>query len=171
MIPKSGDSKEVRNYRPITCLTTMYKTLTGTIAKRISTHLEEQSLLPAEQKGCHPGIKGCKDRLMISKAIYEDCRRRNKNLSIAWIDYQKAFDSVPHSWVEKPIALIGVNSKIVRFRKLPMETRNTRLFKNKAGSNTVTTHSDTKRNIPRGLSFTITLLHNTPSINKRGEQS
>jgi hypothetical protein len=31
---------------------------------------------------------------MISKEIYEDGRRRNKNLSIAWIDYQKAFDSV-----------------------------------------------------------------------------
>ena len=36
LIQKSGDSKEVRNYRPITCLTT-----TGIIAKRISTHLEE----------------------------------------------------------------------------------------------------------------------------------
>ena len=78
----------------------MYKTLTGIKAKRISTHLEEQRLLPAEQKGCHPGSKGCKDQLMISKAIYEDCRRRNKNLSRAWIDYQKVFDSVPHSWVE-----------------------------------------------------------------------
>jgi len=31
LIPKSGDSKEVRNYRPITCLTTTYKTLTGII--------------------------------------------------------------------------------------------------------------------------------------------
>ena len=121
LIPKSGDSKEVRNYRPITCLTTMYKTLTGIIAKRISTHLKEQSLLPTEQKGCHPGSKGCKDQLMISKAIYEDCRRRNKNLSIVWIDYQKAFDSVPHSWVEKSIELVGVNSKIVRFCKLSME--------------------------------------------------
>jgi len=27
LIPKSEDSKEVRNYRPITSLTTMYKTL------------------------------------------------------------------------------------------------------------------------------------------------
>jgi len=55
LITKSGDSKEVRNYRPITSLTTTYKTLTGIIAKKISTHLEERSLLPAEQKGCHPG--------------------------------------------------------------------------------------------------------------------
>jgi hypothetical protein len=51
----------------------------------------------------------------ISKAIYEDCRRRNKNLGIAWIDYQKAFDSVPRSWVEKSRALVGENRKIVRF--------------------------------------------------------
>jgi len=65
---------------------------------------------------------------MTSKAIYEDCRRKNKNLSRAWIDYQKAFDSVPHSWVEKSIELGGVNSKIVRFCKLFMEKWNTRLF-------------------------------------------
>jgi len=127
LIPKSGDSKEVRNYRLITCLKTMYKTLTGIIAKRISTHLEEQSLLPAEQKRCHPGSKGCKDQLMISKAIYEDSRRKNKNLSTAWMDYQKTFERVPHSWVEKLITLVGVNSKIVRFCKLSMEKWNTRL--------------------------------------------
>jgi hypothetical protein len=83
LLPKSGHSKAVRNYRPITCLTTMYKTLTGTIARKISTHLEEQDILPAEQTGCHPGSKGCKDQLMISKVIYEDCNRRRKNLSIA----------------------------------------------------------------------------------------
>ena len=65
---------------------------------------------------------------MISKAIYEDCRRRNKHLSIAWIDYQKAFESIAHSWVEKSIALVGVNSKIVRFCKLFMEKWNERLF-------------------------------------------
>jgi hypothetical protein len=54
LIPKSGDSKKIKNYRPITCLTTMYKTLTGIIAKRISTHLEEQRLLPAEKKRMSP---------------------------------------------------------------------------------------------------------------------
>jgi hypothetical protein len=83
-----GDSKEVRNYRPITCKTTTYKTLTGIIAKRISTHLEQQSLIPEEQKGCKLGSKCCKDQLMISKAIYENYRRMNKNLSIAWTDYR-----------------------------------------------------------------------------------
>jgi hypothetical protein len=43
----------------------------------------------------------CKDQITVSKPVYEDCKRRKKNLSIAWADYEKAFDSVPHSWVEK----------------------------------------------------------------------
>jgi len=51
----------------------MYKTLTGITAKRISTYMEEQNLPPAERKGCHPGIEGCNDQLIISKVIHEDC--------------------------------------------------------------------------------------------------
>ena len=60
LLPKSRDSKAVRNYRPITCLTTMYKILTGIIARRISTHLEEQDLLPAEQKDVTLEVKGAR---------------------------------------------------------------------------------------------------------------
>jgi hypothetical protein len=84
-------------------------------AIRICTHLEEQNLLPTEQIGCHTGSNMCKDKLIISKAIYKDCKTRRKNLSIAWIDYQKASDSIPHRWIEKLIELGGVNCKIVRF--------------------------------------------------------
>jgi hypothetical protein len=39
-------------------------------------------------------------------------------------------------------------------------------FKNKTGSNAVTTHSELTRNIAGGLSFAITLLYSTYSINK-----
>jgi hypothetical protein len=127
LLPKSGETKEQKNYRPITCLSTVYKTLTGIIARRISVHLEENNLLPAEQKGRHSGSKGCKDQLLILKAILEDCKKRRKNLNTAWIDYQKAFDSVPHSWIEKSIELIGANNKIVELCSLSMEKWSTKL--------------------------------------------
>jgi hypothetical protein len=42
-LPKLGNSKEVRNYRPIMCLTTMQKTQRGITAERISKHLEEKN--------------------------------------------------------------------------------------------------------------------------------
>jgi hypothetical protein len=64
---------------------------------------------------------------MLLEAIYENCKRRNKNLSIAWIDYQEASDSIPHSLAEKSLKLVRVNSKFVRFCKLSVEELNTRL--------------------------------------------
>jgi hypothetical protein len=105
----------------------MYKTLTGIIAERISSHLEEHNLLAAEQTGNHSGSRVCKDQLLISKAIFEDSKKRKKNLSIAWIDYQKAFDSVPHIWIEKSFELLGLNNKIINFFKSSMEKWSTRL--------------------------------------------
>jgi hypothetical protein len=83
--------------------------------------LEEHNLLPAEQKGRHSGSKGCKDQLLLSKAILKDSKKRRKNLNMTWIEYQKAFDSVPHSWIEKSIQPIGVSNKTVKFCKLSME--------------------------------------------------
>ena len=60
-------------------------------------YVDDENLIPKEQKGCYRGSKECKGQLLISKAILQECKGRKKNLSMAWIDYQKAFDRVPHS--------------------------------------------------------------------------
>jgi hypothetical protein len=65
--------------------------------------LEEQNSLPADKKGCHHGSKCFKYQFVISKEIHAYCKRRNKNLNIARIGYQKTFNSVPNIWVEKSI--------------------------------------------------------------------
>ena len=36
---------------------------------------------------------------------------------MAWIDYQKAFDRVPHSWIIKSQELIGINNEVLLFTK------------------------------------------------------
>jgi hypothetical protein len=46
---------------------------------------------------------------------------------MAWIDYEKTFDRVPHSWIEKAMELIGVNNNIFKFCKLSMEKWSTKL--------------------------------------------
>jgi len=50
-------------------------------------YMEDENLMPKEKKGCCRGSKGCKDQLLISKAILQECKRRKKNLCMAWIDY------------------------------------------------------------------------------------
>ena len=38
--------------------------------------------------------------------------KRGKNLSMAWIDYKKAYDMVPHSWLLEVIEMLGVAGNI-----------------------------------------------------------
>jgi len=52
--------------------------------------------------------------------LYKDFRERN-NLNKSWIDYQKAFDTVPHIWIEKSTELIGVKNNIVTSCKRELE--------------------------------------------------
>ena len=40
-----------------------------------------------------------KGLLLIDNMILCDCRKRHTNLGMAWIDYKKADDMVPHSWI------------------------------------------------------------------------
>ena len=36
---------------------------------------------------------------------------------MAWTNYQKAFDSVPHSWIIKSLQLIEINNKMIFLTK------------------------------------------------------
>ena len=90
-------------------------------------YMDDENLIPKEQKGCYGGSKGCKDQLLISKAILQECKCRKKNLNMAWIDYQKAFDRVPHSWIMKSLELIGTNNKVISFTKKVINYWKTRM--------------------------------------------
>ena len=57
------------NYRPITCLPLMWKLLTGVVADQIYAHLDQEKLLPDEQKGCRKGSRGSNDLLYIDSGV------------------------------------------------------------------------------------------------------
>jgi len=44
-------------------------------------------------------IQGRKEQLIIDSVVLEQAHKDNRNLYIAYNDYCKAFDSVPHSWL------------------------------------------------------------------------
>ena len=77
----------------------MWNLLTGVIADQIYAHLDQEKLLPKEQKKCRKGSRGTNDLLYIDSAVIKEAKSRNKNLAMAWIDYKKACDMVPHSWI------------------------------------------------------------------------
>ena len=105
----------VENFRPITCLPLMWKLLTGIISEDMYCFMENENLLPEEQKGCRRKSRGTKDQLLIDKTILKDCRKRRTNLAMAWIDYRKAYDFVPHSWILECLDMLGIADNVRRF--------------------------------------------------------
>jgi hypothetical protein len=83
-------------------------------------YMEDENLILKEQKGCCNRTKGCKDQLLISKVILQECKYRKKNMSMAWSDYQNAFDRVPHSWIIKSLELVRINNKVISYTKKVM---------------------------------------------------
>ena len=123
--PKKGNA--VDNFRPISCLPMMWKLLTGVIADNVYEHLENNELLPEEQKGCRRRTRGTKDQLLIDKAILMDCKRRHTNMAMAWIEYKKAYDMVPHSWVVECLEMFGIAKNVREFLKNSMQSWRTEL--------------------------------------------
>ena len=107
--------RAVDNFRPISCLPLKWKLLTGMIAEEMYGFLEREKLLPEEQKGCRKRSSGTKDQLLIDKTVLRDCKKRKTNLAMAWIDYKKAFDMVPHSWILECLELFGIAENVRKF--------------------------------------------------------
>ena len=126
--PRKGNTAD--NYRPITCLPLMWKLLTGVIAEEMYNYLEREKILPEEQKGCRRESRGTKDQLLIDKTVLKDCRKRHNNLSMAWIDYRKAYDLVPHSWVNECMEMFGIAENLRTFLQKSMQQRRLSLTAN-----------------------------------------
>ena len=77
--------------------------------------------MASEQKGCQQGSFGAKDHLLINKLLTEDCKARHRSLSMAWVDCQKAYDSVPLSWVLQCRQLHKISPVLCRFLSRVME--------------------------------------------------
>ena len=81
LIPNFEDTRNSKNYRLITCLPTMYKALTSIITERAYIFVESNNLLPKVQRRCRRRSYGCKDQLLINKAILEKVRSKSRKHS------------------------------------------------------------------------------------------
>ena len=122
----SGRGDAVDNFRLITCLSLMWKRITGIIANEVYLHMEITTSWQTNKKDVKK-CRGTKHQLLIDKSIMKDSKRRHTNLAMAWIDYRKAYDMVPHSWINECIEMFGI-AKNVTFLKDSMTRWQTELI-------------------------------------------
>ena len=145
--PSKGN--EVGNFRPIACLNIMWKILSGIFAEKTYEHLDTRNLLPFEQKGCRKASRGTKDQLIIDKVILKNCKKRLTNLCMSWIDFKKAYDMVPHSWILETLRMFGIADNLINFINASMPSWSTNLYCN----NSLLGNVKIRRGIFQGDSF------------------
>ncbi len=116
------------NYRPITCLCTTWKLLSGIIAAKMSRHMAQY--MHRAQKGIGSNTRGAKHQLLVDRAVTRDCKTRQTNLCTAWIDYKKAYDSMPHTWILECLEMYKINRTLTAFIKNSMKLWKTSLEAN-----------------------------------------
>ena len=63
--------------------------MTVIVAESMLNHLENNDLIPDEQKSNRRKLKGSKELLLAEKMILQNAKRRKTNLHVAWLDYKK----------------------------------------------------------------------------------
>ena len=116
LIHKSGPPEDPANYRPIACLNTSYKLVTAMLAFHLCKHADRLNVLPVEQMAIRKGTWGCTHATILDQAVVADAtNQKQKPLHVAWIDYAKAFDSVPHAYLRWLLKSMGVATNVQQF--------------------------------------------------------
>ena len=107
---RKGDMEDIKNYRPITLLSHMYKLFTWILQKEMEKVLDENQ--QREQDSFRKGFPTV-DHLQTINQLMEKCNEINRPLCIRYIDYEKAFDSTEHEAIFKALITIGINETYI----------------------------------------------------------
>ena len=61
--------------------------------------------MEGEQRGVKEKCSRTTDKLLIDRMVCHDSQRGRRNISMAWIDVRKAYDSVSHNWLREMFSL------------------------------------------------------------------
>ena len=99
----------------------MWKILTAQIREAIYYSLTSRELFPDEKKRCCKGTRDTAELLYIDQHILNESKNRRKNLIMTWIDYKKAYDIVPRSWIINCLKMYKISHETIRFIEKTMK--------------------------------------------------
>lgn len=110
LLHKKGDQSDLKNYRPISLLPSIYKVFTKILARRIAGQLDAAQ--PKEQGGFRKGFSTL-DHIQTIQQIIERHNEHAIPLGLVFIDYEKAFDSVTKQAIINALINQGVDEPYI----------------------------------------------------------
>ena len=109
---KHGDKANMTNYRPISVGDSLEKLYAIVLNARLVGWLEANGLRASCQAGFRPHL-GTEHQLFALRHCVEECRRRHQPLYACFLDFAKAYDSVPRHLLWHILHSIGVPARFL----------------------------------------------------------
>ena len=111
---KDGERFLIKNYRPITLLNTDLKIITKALAKRLSIILPK---LIHRNQTCVPG-RNIENNIHLVQNLIDHINANNEELAIIFVDQEKAFDRMSHSFIFKTLEKFGFGKNFIDWVKI-----------------------------------------------------
>ena len=109
---KKGSKSDPANYRPVSLTSILCKLLERCIAERITQHIKDNDLTCQEQHGFQTG-RSTTTNLLEALNIWTEALSHNIPVDVIFLDYAKAFDTVPHRRLLNKVKALGIDGNIL----------------------------------------------------------
>jgi endonuclease/exonuclease/phosphatase family metal-dependent hydrolase len=144
-IHKKGDKSKTENYRPVSLTSVVCKVLERMIRKRLMQHLKNNNLLSDQQFGFRPQ-RSTTTQLLKALDDWTAWLDEGINFDVMYMDFAKAFDSVPHRRLMQKITAYGITGRTHRWLENFLSRRKQRV----AVNGTYSSWEEVKSGIPQG---------------------
>ena len=124
-IPKSGDLTDPQNYRGISLISALAKTVNKMILNRLQKKIDPH--LRPNQNGFRPG-RNTTAHILALRRLLEGVRSHNRKAIVLYIDFRKAFDSINRNKMIKILKAYDVPPNLLQAIILMYENTKARII-------------------------------------------
>lgn len=92
---KKGSRLSANNYRPVSLTSQVAKLMERLVLDTVTTHIQDNNLISSDQHGFQANAS-CVSQLVECMADWTDVWDEGSQTDIIYLDFRKAFDTVPH---------------------------------------------------------------------------
>ena len=111
---KKGARSDPNNYRPVSLTATCCKIMETVIRDSLLSYLENNNLISDNQHGFRPN-RSCVTQLLEVIHDWSQALDKASCVDVIYLDYSKAFDSVPHERLLAKLGSYGIDLKVQRW--------------------------------------------------------
>jgi len=121
-IYKKGDKSEAGNYRPVSLTSVICKVMESIIKDHMLSTLEETGRMTRYQHGFTKG-KSCLTNLLETFEAWTRLLDAGFGIDVIYLDYKKAFDTVPHRRLLTKLQSFGITGRLLRWIEAFLDKR------------------------------------------------